>query len=96
MSLWHADTDAELHARGDTLVISSHHHVVRVVTSDSLSIHVASGNRIAAVVVDRTGISMRLSLEDGKQLLLSMSGDQSLMPPGELQPIFSKQTWTIQ
>jgi hypothetical protein len=96
MSLWHADTAAERVSRGGTLIISSDHHVVRVVTADSLSIQLASGNRIAAVVVDRTGMAMRLALEDGAQLLLSMSGDESLLPPGEMQPTFSKQTWVVQ
>lgn len=96
MSLWHADADAEHFGRGNTLVISSDHHVVRVVTADSLSIQVPSGRRISAVVADRTDMAMRLSLEGGEHLHLSMSGDQSLLPPGELQPTFSKQSWVVQ
>jgi hypothetical protein len=96
MSLWHADTAADRVTAGGTLVISSDHHVVRVVTADSLSIQLASGNRLAAVVVDRTGMAMRLALEDGAQLLLSLSGDQSLLPPGESRATFSKQTWVVQ
>jgi hypothetical protein len=94
MSHWHAGADAPIAASGSRLTVLSDHHVVRVVTADSLSIEMPSGMRVGAVVVDRTGKSLSLVLEDGSPLALSMSVDESLLPPGEDKTTFSRQVWT--
>lgn len=93
MTLWHADVDAAALLLGAKLTVVSQHHVVRVITADTLSIETPHGQRLSAVVLDRTGDHIRLVLEDGTSVTLGMLVDESLLPPGESPAVFSRQVW---
>ena len=95
MTQWHADIDNGAFEAGGRLVVASQHHVVRVVTADTLSIEVPSGQRMSAVVLDRTGRDIRLMLDDGRAVALEMVLDESLHPPGEGAEVFSRQVWVM-
>ncbi len=93
MSLWHGDIDSENIRPGVQVTISSPHHVVRVITADQLSIEAASGKRIGGVVQDRTGPEMRLALDDGHTVSLTMLSDDSIARPNDASLPFSRQVW---
>ena len=50
--------------------------------------------RVEALVSDRTGERLSIVLDDGRPLDLSMSIDESLLPPGQQRTTFSRQVWT--
>lgn len=93
MTQWHADVDAVPLARGAHLTVLSQHHVVRVLTADTLSIETPNGQRLSAVVLDRTEGDIRLVLEDGTPVSLGILVDESLLPPGGNNDVFSRQVW---
>lgn len=93
MSQWHAGIDQPSLASGALLTVLSDHHVVRVVTTDMLSIETPSGQRFSAVVLDRTAGDIKLILTDGSSVSLGMLIDESLHPPGEDTDVFSRQVW---
>lgn len=93
MTQWHADVDAAELAAGAKVTVLSHHHVVRVMTADTLSIETTDGQRLSAVVLDRTEGEIRLVLEGGTPVSLGMLVDESLLPPGEQVDVFSRQVW---
>jgi hypothetical protein len=93
MTQWHADIDSAKLSAGVKLTVLSQHHVVRVVTADTLSIEGASGQRAEAVVLDRTGGAIRLMLDD-QAFTLEILVDESLhSPPGDRSTVFSRQVW---
>jgi hypothetical protein len=93
MTQWHADVDGAALGTGARLTVLSQHHVVRVVTADTLSIEAPDGQRFSAVVLDRTEGDIRLILDDGSSVALVMLLDESLLPPGENPAVFSRQVW---
>jgi hypothetical protein len=94
MTQWHADIDGANLSSGVKLTVASHHHVVRVVTADTLSIEAPSGQRTQAVILDRAGGGIRLMLDDGNAFTLEMLVDESLHPPpGPRSTVFSRQVW---
>ena len=95
MTQWHANTDRSDIGPGVKLTVLSDHHVVRVVTADTLSIETPAGPRLSAMVLDRTGGSIRLALSDGQAVELKMLADISLHPPGQKPQIFSSQVWVV-
>ena len=70
MTLWHADLDTPALGRGANLTVASEHHVVRVLTSDTLSIETPDGQRFSAQVRDRTMNALSLTLGDGRNVAL--------------------------
>lgn len=95
MALWHAQLDSENVGVGSQLTVSSPHQVVRVVTADQLSIELRGrGTRVAAIVLDRTGKQMTLSLLDGRSANLQITSDHSLEKE-EAQTEFSSQEWRV-
>ena len=46
MTQWHADIDSANLSSGVKLTVASQHHVVRVVTADTLSIEAPAGNEL--------------------------------------------------
>lgn len=70
----------------------SHHNVVRVVTSDTLLIQTPDGQRVSALVLDRTTGRLRLALPDGQMVSLALLSDDSLQTP-EQGAVFSQQKW---
>lgn len=70
----------------------SHHHVVRVVTSDTLLIQTPDGQRVSALVLDRTTGRLRLALPDGQIVSLALLSDDSLQAPDQ-GAVFSQQKW---
>ena len=95
MAQWHADTDGSTVTSGTKVRVLSDHQVVRVVTSDTLSIETPSGPRISAIVLDRTGRKIRLAFHDGRLATLEMFLDDSLHSPHEQPEIFSSQVWIV-
>lgn len=93
MALWHADIDAQAPAAGARLHVFSDHQVVRVLTADQLSIETPAGQRLAALVLDRTGDRLTLSLFDGASISLSIIADSSLSKQPEKE--FSGQLWIV-
>jgi hypothetical protein len=93
MTQWHADVDAAKLSTGAKLTVVSQHHVVRVITADTLSIETPNGQRLSAVVLDRTESGIKLILKDGTPVSLGMLVDESLLPPGESPAVFSRQVW---
>jgi hypothetical protein len=95
MTQWHADIDGPALVPGAKLTVLSDHHVVRVVTGDTLSIETPSGPRLSAMVLDRTAADIRLALNDGSCVPLEMQRDESLRPPSEHAVPFSRQLWVV-
>lgn len=95
MAQWHADIDGFSLTSGTKLRVLSDHHVVRVVTADTLSIETSSGPRISAIVLDRTERKIRLALNDGRSVTLDMLLDSSLDSPDEQSDVFSSQVWLV-
>lgn len=93
MSQWHASIDQPTLTSGVRLSVISDHHVVRVVTADTLSIRTPSGQRLAAMVLDRTASHLRLILDDGSAVSLDMLLDERLGAAGDDPDVFSRQTW---
>lgn len=93
MTQWHADVDAGALLRGAKLTVLSRHSVVRVLTADTLSIEMPNGQRLSAIVLDRTAGAIRLVLKDGTPVSLGIIVDESLLPPGENPEVFSRQVW---
>ncbi|RYE08091.1 MAG: hypothetical protein EOP22_14905 [Hyphomicrobiales bacterium] len=93
MTQWHADIDEATMAVGVKLTVLSQHHVVRLITADTLSIQDTSGQRLSALVVRRTAGDLSLLLEDGRAFSLEMHTDESLQPPGVNPDTFSRQVW---
>jgi hypothetical protein len=94
MSMWHADTNAPALNQGARVLVLSSHRVVRVLTADQLSIQTPSGDRVSAVVLDRTGAQMRLSFAEGDPISLSMISDESL-ERRQVGEEFSRQVWIV-
>ena len=92
MTLWHADLDTPALGRSANLTVASEHHVVRVLTSDTLSIETPDGQRFSAQVRDRTMNALSLTLGDGRNFALAMKLDESLHHPNKPQ-VFSRQVW---
>ena len=95
MTQWHADIDGPALVPGAKLTVLSDHHVVRVVTADTLSIETPSGPRFSAMVLDRTAADIRLALNDGSCVSLEMLRYESLRPPNEHAVAFSRQVWLV-
>lgn len=92
MTQWHADLDAKALRPGSAVTVLSHHHIVRVVTSDTLLIQRPDGQRVAALVLDRSGGRIRLALPDGQMVSLALQSDDSLQAL-EQGAVFSQQKW---
>jgi hypothetical protein len=92
LTRWHADLNALALSPGAEVTVVSHHHVVRVITSDTLLIQGPDGQRQTAVVLDRTAGSIRLALPDGQTVSLELLLDESLQP-AEAGAAFSQQKW---
>ena len=92
--MWHADMNASSLGLGAQIVVFSPHQVVRVLTADQLSIETPRGDRLSALVLDRTAEHMTLSLTDGNSVDLSMVSDESLIAP-KVGATFSSQTWEV-
>lgn len=95
MTLWHADIDGPALASGADMTVASEHHVVRVLTSDTLSIETPGGQRFSALVLDRTMDALSLVLDDGRRVALSMKLDESLEHPAGIPAVFSRQIWRM-
>lgn len=93
MTQWHADIDKAGLAPGVRLTVMSDHQVVRVVTADTLSIETPNGQRLSAVVLERTGADIKLVQDSGEMFCLAMAVDESLHPPGATPNVFSRQVW---
>jgi hypothetical protein len=92
LTQWHADLNGPALAIGASVTILSDHHVVRVLTADTLMIERPDGQRFSAVVLDRTGTKIELFLPDGRLETLELELDEALHEPKE-GAIFSHQTW---
>lgn len=92
LSQWHADLDGRTLGPGSLVTVLSHHQVVRVLSSDTLIIEDADGQRHPAFVLDRTGSRIQLVMPDGHRRSLELKVDMALHEP---QPgeVFSHQTW---
>lgn len=93
MTQWHADIDTAALSPGARVTVLSQHHVVRVMTADTLSIETPIGHRFSAQVLDRTQGVISLVLDDGTPFALQMEVDESLVPPGTHSSVFSGQVW---
>jgi len=94
MTQWHADIDRSVLGPGARLTVLSDHHVVRVITADTLSIETPAGPRFSAVVQDRTAGDLKLVLSDGRASSLRIVLDESLHSPESDAPtVFSRQVW---
>ena len=92
MTQWHADLDGTALAPGAEVTVLSHHHVVRVITSDTLLSESPDGQRQSAFVIDRTAGRIELALEDGQTVSLELVTDESLRP-SPAATVFSQQKW---
>ena len=93
MSLWHADLDGPALVSGAGVEVFNDHRVVRVVTSDQVSIQTPSGARLTAVVIDRTGDELTLSMPEASPVILSLIEDDSFAP--KAGQAFSRQVWVV-
>jgi hypothetical protein len=95
MSQWNANANAQPLTPGTRVVISSPHRVVRVVTADQLAIDTPDRSRLTAVVAQRDGPLLTLSLPDGTPVRLTIMADNSLSPPPAPALPFSQQEWVV-
>jgi hypothetical protein len=95
MTQWHTDIDGPALVPGAKLTVLSDHHVVRMVTGDTLSIETPSGPRLSAMVLDRTTADIQLALNDGSCVPLEMLRDEAFDHQGEHAVAFSHQTWVV-
>jgi hypothetical protein len=94
MAMWHADVNGPTLASGTNVVVFSPHRVVRVMTADQVLIETPQGNRISAIVLDRTGSTLTIALSDGRPVKLTMADDESLHSGIEVS-VFSRQIWSV-
>lgn len=92
MTQWHADLNGTALGLGACVTVLSHHNVVRVLSADTLMIEGQDGQRLSALVLDRTGSRLNIVLPDGQHRTLSLQLDQALREPGE-GTILSRQVW---
>lgn len=92
MTQWHADVGTTSFVPGTELTVQSQHHVVRVITADTMMLEQPDGQRTFALVLDRTGPSMKLVLPDGHMVPLELVADESLLPP-RAGSAFSSEIW---
>lgn len=92
MTQWHADLGGPGLGAGTELTVQSHHHVVRVMTADTIMIQTPDGQRFSALVLDRTGPRIQLTLTDGRRSSLELLVDEAFRPQ-EAGAVFSSQTW---
>lgn len=78
MSVWHADVDTPTLIAGSRVHVFGDHSAVRVLTADQLSIETPAGQRLHAMVLDRTGAALILSLGAGAPMKLSMIAEVGL------------------
>ncbi|RYE08240.1 MAG: hypothetical protein EOP22_14350 [Hyphomicrobiales bacterium] len=95
MTHWRADLSAAEPMAGATLTFLSHHHVVRLIAEDSVSIANALGDIRSAVVRALFGGELGIVIDDGESFALTMELDESLLPPGTMRPVFSRQIWVL-
>jgi hypothetical protein len=62
---------------------------IRLAVADQLSIHTAEGSQIAAIVLDKAGVQMRLSLFDGRYAHLTLTDH------AEQRSDLSRQQWRV-
>jgi hypothetical protein len=93
LTRWHADIDRPVLGAGARLTVLSPNEVVRVLTADTLVIETPSGQRLSAVVLDRTGGALRLMIGGNVPVSLEILRDESLHPPGPRPAVFSRQVW---
>lgn len=92
MTQWHTELNGEGMVPGVLLTVSSPHHVVRVLSGDTLMIEALNGQRLPALVLDRTGSAIRLVLPNGQRKRLRLQLDEARHEPGD-GAIFSHQVW---
>ena len=69
---WPAEANENALRIGSRIVISTPSRAVRLATADQLSIHTTEGTEIAAIVLNKSGARMRLSLFDGRYAHLAL------------------------
>jgi hypothetical protein len=88
---WPAEANENALRIGSRIVISTPSRAVRLATADQLSIHTTEGTEIAAIVLNKSGARMRLSLFDGRYAHLALIvGDAALS-----QADLSRQKWRV-
>jgi hypothetical protein len=72
VSVWHADLNTPALVVGSHVNVFGDHQAVRVLTADQLSIATLGGQRLSAIVLDRTGAVITLSVAAGVPVSLSI------------------------
>ena len=88
---WPAEANEDALRVGSQIVISSPSRVVRLATADQLAIHTTEGAEIAAIVLDKSGVRMRLSLFDGRYAHLTLIAGDTAVRQADL----SRQEWRV-
>jgi hypothetical protein len=93
MALWHAHLDTDALVAGAHVQLLSDYDTVRVVTADRICIEASGGQRVTALVVDRSGDTIVLNGPDGETIRMSAMRAATPYPP-KAEP-FSHETWLI-
>lgn len=94
MPSWHGYSAAPNLQPGTEILLTGGSVVVRVLTGDRITIEMPDSNRLAAVVVDRTGEELMIALHDGKIVKLHMVSDDGFAD-FRLSEGFSRQSWAV-
>jgi hypothetical protein len=92
MAVWHAHVDTHALATGSRVSVLSDHNRIRVMTADQMWIELPSGQRVVALVMDRSGGRMMLSAYDGVAYQMSALAGPTRDDPREP---FSHEVWLI-
>jgi hypothetical protein len=92
---WHAYASGPSLVSGTEILVTGGHERIRVRTADLISIEMPDGNRLSAVVIDRTG--NRLVMVVGEVLVrMRIAGGAEAFEGFKLSDGFSRQGWTVQ
>jgi hypothetical protein len=92
MAVWHAQLDTHAIEAGSRVSVLSDHHRVRVRTADQMWIESPDGQRIVALVTDRSGDRMKLSAPGGASYGMSALPDA---PEAAARAPFSHELWLV-
>lgn len=96
MATWHAYADRAALVSGTGVLVTGGHQTVRLQSGDKLSIETPDGNRLSAVIVDRTDGRLLLAVGDGPLIRLRASNEGDFFSGFKLSDGFSRESWMVQ
>jgi hypothetical protein len=96
MSTWHAYASCDALTADTEVLVTGGSERIRLETADRLSIEMPGHNRLSAVVVDRRGQGLLLTVDGGPLIRLRRTAGAGAFGDFKLSDGFSRQGWTVQ